>query len=553
MVKWVQSVPCRAALLLVLVTVFVSACSNMFSQANSDAGSIVFEFEANLLFNEHGAAAAGTAYLIPTADRLEARLSRLDGAEAAPPIDVPLERVPGNPHAIATVIEFPSVPTNIAYRIDLRIYSSSDPVRTLHSGSTDIEPITRVTRDEQVVVRMAQGIIEPSQIELLDPKTVSPAPGAFSLYRLDTDLRPAEPHVLLVQGDPDLQDIRLQILGAGFRGTSVTFEAVGSDSEASLPASSEPYFVAVYREADSPPGAVDVTFSLSSFTPPAVSGVVSPTNNATPSFTVTGPAGAIFKYTVTGATDIPEVDVPDVGGTGEETITLAVLDEGLHTVTVYYEDVFGNISSETTFEILTDYTPPPPPTGVDSVDLQGLPPNQFTLNPTPTFSWNGSGETGATWEYSIDLGTTWIAVATPNVTLGPLTTGITYALIVREIDAAGNMSGPTPLISFQYTEGASSTITITNPTVPSFSIDTPGLILDRSAAYDWELTAIPDAGVTIDAHEWLLNGTSKGTGVSLTLNESDPDKVLGANNLTLFVLINGMWYSDSFVFQVVEN
>lgn len=503
MVKWVQSVPCRAALLLVLVTVFVSACSNMFSQANGDAGSIVFEFEANLLFNEQGAAAAGTPYLIPTADRLEARLSRLDGAEVALPIDVPLERVPGNPHGIGTVIEFPSVPTNIAYRIDLRIYSSSDPVRTLHSGSTEIEPITRVTRDEQVVVRMDQGIIEPSQIELFDPKTISPAPGAFFLYRLDTDLRPAEPHVLLVQGDPDLQDIRLQILGAGFRGTSVTFEAVGSDSEASLPASSEPYFVAVYREADSPPGAVDVTFSLSSFTPPAVSGVVSPTNNDTPSFTVTGPAGAIFKYTVTGATDIPQVDVPDVGGTGEETITLAVLNEGLHTVTVYYEDVFGNISSETTFEILTDYTPPPPPTGVDSFDLQGLPPNQVTYNDMPIFTWNGSGETGAAWEYTIDGGTTWEPSATTSVTLGPLAPGV-YEFLVREIDEAGNVSGPPPLVQFEYIEVGESVITITNPGIPVFSMDSAGFSINAALSETQVITV--STAETITGYTWFING-----------------------------------------------
>ena len=558
MAKWARPVVIQSVFLLTLVLAVTSACSNMFSQADGEVTDIVFEFHASLLFSEQGAAADGAPYLIPTADRIEARLIRDDGSDAVSPVIQPLERVAENEHVIATILEFPSVPTNVAYTVNLRVFSSAEPAKTLHAGSAIIEPITRTTRDERVQLRVDPGVVEPDVIEVFTPKTVSPELGDFALYLLDTDLRPAEPHILVVEGTPDLVGVRVQVLSSSFRGTSIAFSDTGTSLEASLPASAEPYFLAVYRETDAPAGALDVEFSLSSFAPPGVTGVVSPTNINTPSFTVTGPPDATFKYTVTGATTFPEVDVPDLGSTGEETIILPTLNEGTHTITVYYEDVFGNISGETIFEIVTDYTPPPPPTGVGSVNLQGLPPDQITYTDMPIFTWFGSGEPGATWEYTIDGGTTWLPSAVTSVTLGPLAPGV-YDFLVREIDEAGNESGPPPLLQFEYIELGGSVITITNPGVPVFSMSPAGFTINVTTNDSQEIVVV--SGETIDNYVWMINGFEVSSGAAQNVfdvdavwaNDAGNPTLLGSNTLTLVVEIGGLPYSDDFFFTVVEE
>lgn len=266
--------------------------------------------------------------------------------------------------------------------------------------------------------------------------------------------------------------------------------------------------------------------------------------------------GETFVYSLAGPTPLTDEEVP-ADAAGQAEIPLTGLADGAYTFTVFIRDADGNNGpSSEPYSFVVDTVPPDPPT-VDFIanpDFQGTPPNLYTLNQTPTISWTGSGEAGATWEYSIDSGATWTIVTTPSVTLGPLTTGINYGFIVREIDAAGNESGPTPLNEFLYTEGASSTISITNPAVPTFSIDNGGVTLDRSVPPDeWNLVTAPGDGVTITAFDWLVNGVSTSTAQNFTLIATDPSTNLGANTLTLFVQIDGMWYSDSFVFQVVEN
>lgn len=278
----------------------------------------------------------------------------------------------------------------------------------------------------------------------------------------------------------------------------------------------------------------------------------SPTNIATPSFTVTGEAGGTFVYSISGATTIPDSDVPDTGADGVETIVLPLLNDGSNTVSVFQRDLAGNDGPAADFTVIVDTTPPPSPTGLSSPDLLGTPPNQYVQTGTPLFTWIGSGEPGATWEYSLDGGTSWTGTAVENASLA-LVTGTNYQMVVREIDQAGNVSGSTAPITFDVVDGGSSIITIDNPTVPTFSIANGGVTLDRSVPDAWNLEAVPGMGVTITAFEWLVNGVSKSVAQNFTLNSTDVDTNLGANTLTLFVEINGMWYSDNFVFQVVEN
>jgi hypothetical protein len=112
---------------------------------------------------------------------------------------------------------------------------------------------------------------------------------------------------------------------------------------------------------------------------------------------------------------------------------------------------------------------------------------------------------------------------------------------------------PTPDPDPDPSEGDSSTITISNPAVPTFVIDNGGVTLDRSVPDVWNLEATAGPGVTITAFDWLVNGTSLGSGQLFALSSTEPALELGANTLALFVLIDGAWYSSSFVFQMVEN
>ncbi len=289
----------------------------------------------------------------------------------------------------------------------------------------------------------------------------------------------------------------------------------------------------------------------------------SPTNMVQPSFTVTGLAGGTFVYSVSGATTIANTDVPDTGDDGVETITLPLLNEGVNTVSVFVRDAANNEGAPATFDVEIDTTPPPVPTNVLSSDLQGTPPNEFTYLDMPIFTWIGSGEFGAEWEYSTDGGMTWITTAVESATLGPLAAGM-HQFRVRERDLAGNLSGEPPLIEFEYIPVGEATITISNPLVPTFTLSPAGFTLDVNGNGGWPtvqvVQVVPDAGITIDAYEWIINNevlTGEGD-PSLEILASwatDPGHptMIGVNSLTLIVEINGTPYSDNFFFTVEDN
>jgi hypothetical protein len=129
---------------------------------------------------------------------------------------------------------------------------------------------------------------------------------------------------------------------------------------------------------------------------------------------------------------------------------------------------------------------------------------------------------------------------------------VTHAVTSADTDYDGILVADVS-VSVVDNDGSSSTITIDNPAVPTFSIANGGVTLDRSVPDAWNLDAVAGPGVTITAFDWLVNGVSTSVTQLVTLNSTDPETNLGANTLTLFVQIDGAWYSDSFVFQVVEN
>jgi hypothetical protein len=118
-------------------------------------------------------------------------------------------------------------------------------------------------------------------------------------------------------------------------------------------------------------------------------------------------------------------------------------------------------------------------------------------------------------------------------------------------DPPGPVAGSDPATDLP--EDDSTTITISNPSLPTFGIENAGVTLDRSVPDIWTLEAVVGPGVTVTAYDWLVNGTSLGSAQLFTLSSTEPALELGANTLSLFVLIGGTWYSSSFVLYVVEN
>ncbi len=101
----------------------------------------------------------------------------------------------------------------------------------------------------------------------------------------------------------------------------------------------------------------------------------------------------------------------------------------------------------------------------------------------------------------------------------------------------------------------SGSIVIVNPEYPQFSLS-PSTLTLQTGGGTVEQTIFVSAGdgINITSCSWLINGTSRGTGSSLTLNtETNPDWfVTGPNTLTLVVVIEETPYSESFIFVVEQ-
>lgn len=296
--------------------------------------------------------------------------------------------------------------------------------------------------------------------------------------------------------------------------------------------------------------------------PTLVTGPGAATNDTTPSFTYAGESQAVYIFNLTGPTP-DNLNITDTGD-GQETFTTTALAEGAYTLTVTQGDPAGNLSPDATFGFTVDTTGPAAPTAVTGTDLQGAPPNEFTYNNSVTFTWNGSGEPGATWDWSTDNGMNWNGpVTTETVTVNSLALANDYSFVVRERDQAGNPGANSAPVIFDVLNSGDSTITITNPAAPVFSMDTGAFTLDVGGNSGPQQQVINvDTTETVSAYTWLVNGTEVATTASLTLDAgtqvplappAPASMVFGSNTLTLVVTIGGQQYSDDFLFTVVDD
>ncbi len=201
-------------------------------------------------------------------------------------------------------------------------------------------------------------------------------------------------------------------------------------------------------------------------TPPAApglslavdSGVVGDgiTNNG--SVNVSGlEAGATWQYSINGG-------ISWLAGSGS---SFTLSGDGAKSVIVRQADAAGNVSLASNaliFTLDTTVAPPPPPVDTTppiapSASLasnSGLASDSITNNG----SVNVSGlEAGATWQYSTNGGTSWVAGSGSSFTLSG---DGAKSVIVRQSDAAGNVSAASSALAF--------TLDSTAPAAPSLSL-----------------------------------------------------------------------------------
>lgn len=297
-----------------------------------------------------------------------------------------------------------------------------------------------------------------------------------------------------------------------------------------------------------------------------------PTNDTTPSFTVTGNTTGgtgpsdlanTFQWIVDGAPVGATFVAPGAMETAFDEPLPAQLD-GTYSVAVRQQRNDGSWTAPSaTVSITVDTVPPVQLTGVTSPDLQGTALDQYVTTQTPEFTFGAGEEAGATIEYTTDGGTTWSAAGTAplgSFIIPSLAVANDYEIAFRQVDAAGNLGSSTPPITVDVLDNGSSTITITNPGVPVFSISPTDFTLDvggDDGTNPQNQTITIATGEAIAAYQWLINGTNAGTVNTVTVDAGaaapTAPVVFGANTLTLIVTIGGQQYSDNFFFTVVDN
>lgn len=240
----------------------------------------------------------------------------------------------------------------------------------------------------------------------------------------------------------------------------------------------------------------------------------SSTDDTRPQFNGTGPEGATITL-YDGANPIGSFVV---ASDGLWSITPSQpLTEGAHALRAVATDAAGNASTDATFTVTIDTTPPPAPSIINAQgDVGGasatLTSGGFTQSGTPTLS--GTGEAGATINIYDNGGTTPIGTITvPDGGNWTFTPGTAlgegpHSLTAVATDAVGNVGLP----STAFTLTVDTTIPAT-PGIPTVTDDqTPGLgaIADGGSTNDTTPT-FSGTGTAGDTITILDNGAPLGT------------------------------------------
>ncbi|MFM8524656.1 MAG: Ig-like domain-containing protein, partial [Cyanobacteriota bacterium] len=247
---------------------------------------------------------------------------------------------------------------------------------------------------------------------------------------------------------------------------------------------------------------------------------------------IKGTAEANSVVTVTGPSNYSATAT--ASGSGAWSITVAdaktTFGEGSKTITVIAKDAAGNSSPSTTRTISVDTIPPVVPSFALVSDTGTSNSDGITSNGTVRVS---NLETGATWQYTIDGGTTWTnGSGTGANALFVLAQG-TYddgQVLVRQTDAAGNSTVST---SF----GSPITVDSVLPTTPTINTIGTDNYVNASENINLVISGTAEAGSRVSLTSSSgYNATAKtGTNGIWSITVDDATASFGQGNETIIV------------------
>jgi len=230
-------------------------------------------------------------------------------------------------------------------------------------------------------------------------------------------------------------------------------------------------------EAGNVSGISSFNWSIDSLPPTfSVSGVPSGvTNQSSAGISMTGEAGATYAYSFDNGSWI----------TTGASITLTALSEGTHSIQIKATDAAGNVSGISSFNWSIDSLPP-------TFSVSGIP-SGVTSQSSAGISM--TGETGATYAYSLDNGN-WIN-SSSTINLTGLTEGA-HSIQIKATDSAGNVSAST---TYSWS---------TDYTAPSFSAS--GIPSGTTKLNNASITLSGETGATfaysLNGGSWITTGTN---------------------------------------------
>ncbi len=214
--------------------------------------------------------------------------------------------------------------------------------------------------------------------------------------------------------------------------------------------------------------ATPLTFTLDTVAPTALGVALTSDTGASNSDRIT----QIGTLAIAGAEANALVEYSIDGTTWTNSFTAA---QGVNTVQVRQTDVAGNVSVPTTLAFTLDTTVAAPTLAL-AVD-SGIS-NSDKLTNSGVVNVNGL-ETGASWQYSTNSGTTWITGAGNSLTL---TGDGAKNVVVRQTDLAGNVSGISAPLTFTLdTVAPTKTVAIASMTKDTGTTTTDFITSDGTA------------------------------------------------------------------------
>ena len=147
------------------------------------------------------------------------------------------------------------------------------------------------------------------------------------------------------------------------------------------------------------------------------------------------------SFTFNGAAQGPTVVASPSGATFTTGGTLSATAVGTYTATATANGNYSGSNPSLTWDIVSNITPPPPPTGLASSNVSAT---GFTLN----WDAGGGGVTGyEVFVNGVSRGTTTL----PTMDITGLNPGTSYTFTVRSRNAGGNWSAPSPGLTVMFT------------------------------------------------------------------------------------------------------